>query len=67
MILSWDYFMNPKNIGDEYLLPWRNSDYSQLIGHQTFNDYLPITYSYGSGILLQRQPVLWNTNPTLTT
>lgn len=67
MILSWDYFMNPKNSSDEYLLPMRDSNYSQLIGRQAFNDDLPITYSYGREILRQKQPVLWNTNPTLTT
>lgn len=59
--------MNPENSNDEYLLPWRNSDYTSILGMQTFGEHMPIIYSYGKDILLQSQPVMWDTTPTFTT
>ncbi|MCX6824161.1 MAG: right-handed parallel beta-helix repeat-containing protein [candidate division SR1 bacterium] len=58
-ILSRDYFTNPKNNTYNYL-SIRSGTFSSLRGNKIFTGTTGIQYSYGSGILTQAQPVLYN-------
>jgi len=58
-ILSRDYFTNPKNNTDNYL-SLRSGTFSSLRGNKIFTGTIGIQYSYGSGMLTQVQPVLYN-------
>ena len=62
-ILSRDYLTNPKNASSTYNMA-RSGSFPSLGGTRSlswFLSILPITYSYGSWILTQAQPVIYLT------
>ncbi|MCX6823315.1 MAG: right-handed parallel beta-helix repeat-containing protein [candidate division SR1 bacterium] len=56
--MSRDYITNPIDNNGNYFLPWTGDfiDFRSLIQ----KNILPANYSYGSGILLQKQPVIYS-------
>lgn len=64
-ILSRDYITNPKNNTNSYLSSWSGT-LSNIRGNKTFVATTGMDYSYGSGILLQKQAVGYLTWTTIT-
>ena len=71
MIMSWDYLVNPQDKHNNYLLP-RDPIYTNL-RWQWWSTYgfdstdNPVTYSYGSWIQLQAEPVQQKPGPNIVT
>ncbi|MEI7919362.1 MAG: hypothetical protein WCH65_04080 [bacterium] len=64
--MSWNYVTNPISTSGNYLLSWSGS-WANIRGRQTaYSGMITSAYSFGSGILLQSQPVIYSGTTLLT-